>query len=156
MEDNKPKVFAHGSYIGTGGYNNHTRDFFRYLSKLIDIKVRNFTVGSSWDGLKDEPHNNEPYINDTDKQILCQQTLWEGKEEKKYNPFEIYNNFNNFTHNVNIILNETGHHFFYDDYIGPKIGYNVWESTLQPEGFLINGINLISYGFPQNGRLSVL
>ena len=135
MENKKPKVFAHGSYIGTGGYNNHTRDFFRHLSKLIDVKVRNFTVGSSWEGLNDEPHNNEPYINDIDKQILCQQTLWEGAKEEKYNPFEIYNNSNNFKHNVNIILNETSHHFFYDDYIGPKIGYNVWESTLQPEGF---------------------
>ena len=135
MEKIKPKVFAHGSYIGTGGYNNHTRDFFRHLSKLIDVKVRNFTVGSSWEGLNNEPHNNEPYINDIDKKILCQQTLWEGAKEEKYNPFEIYNNSNNFKHNVNIILNETSHHFFYDDYIGPKIGYNVWESTLQPEGF---------------------
>ena len=40
-----------------------------------------------------------------------------------------------FNHNVNIILSETNHHFFYDNYVGPKIGYNVWESTLQPQGF---------------------
>ena len=40
-----PKVFAHTSYIGTGGYNNHSRDFFRHLSKLIKLKIRNFTIG---------------------------------------------------------------------------------------------------------------
>jgi hypothetical protein len=28
-----PKIFAHGSYIGNTGYNNHTREFFRHLSK---------------------------------------------------------------------------------------------------------------------------
>ncbi len=135
MEDIKPKVFAHGSYIGTGGYNNHTRDFFRHLSKLIDVKVRNFTVGETWNGLNNEPHNNESYINNVDKQLLCQQTLWEDNTETKYNVYDIYKNSNNFKHNVNIILNETNHHFFYDKYVGPKIGYNVWESTLQPERF---------------------
>jgi autotransporter strand-loop-strand O-heptosyltransferase len=36
---------------------------------------------------------------------------------------------------VNIVLCETNHHLFYDDYYGPKIAYNVWESTLQPEGY---------------------
>ena len=67
-----PKVFAHTSYIGQGGYNQHTRDFFRHLSKLIDIKVRNFTIGNSWLGIDktDEPHNDETYINDVDKKIL--------------------------------------------------------------------------------------
>jgi hypothetical protein len=44
----KLKVFAHGAYIGTTGYANHTRDFFRHLSKHLDIKVRNFTVGLKW------------------------------------------------------------------------------------------------------------
>jgi glycosyltransferase involved in cell wall biosynthesis len=32
-------------------------------------------------------------------------------------------------------LCETNHHLFYDNYTGPKIAYNVWESTLQPEGY---------------------
>jgi hypothetical protein len=42
------KVFGHGPYIGTTGYANHTRDFFRGLSKHFPLKFRNFTVGSSW------------------------------------------------------------------------------------------------------------
>ena len=41
---NKPKVYVHGSYIGTTGYNQHTRDFFRELSKHLPLKIRNFTI----------------------------------------------------------------------------------------------------------------
>jgi glycosyltransferase involved in cell wall biosynthesis len=40
-----------------------------------------------------------------------------------------------FKHDINLILQETNHYYFYDYYNGPKIAYNVWESTLQPEGF---------------------
>ena len=43
----RPKIYAHGSYVGDTGYNQHTRDFFRHLDKHADIKVRNFTVGKS-------------------------------------------------------------------------------------------------------------
>ena len=33
----KPKIYAHSCYIGHTGYNNHTRDFFRELSKSFEI-----------------------------------------------------------------------------------------------------------------------
>ena len=78
MIKQKPKIFAHGSYIGTTGYANHTKSFFRELSNIYDLKVKNFTVGKSWNGYKDEPHNNESYIDDLDKKLLCSQYLWEG------------------------------------------------------------------------------
>ena len=121
-----PKVLAHTSYIGTGGYNQHARDFFRHLSKLIDIKVRNFTIGSSWKDFDEEPHNGEDYLNDTDKKLLSIQSLW-GKDKKLIN-LPIYSKHKKeFQHNINIILNESDHHYFYDNYVGPKIGYNVWE-----------------------------
>ena len=58
------KYFLHGSYIGTTGYNQHTRDFVRHLSDLTDIKVRNFTVGKTWAGMSDNPHDNESYFNE--------------------------------------------------------------------------------------------
>ncbi len=132
----QPKVFAHASYIGTTGYNNHTREFFRHLSKYLDIKVRNYTVGKYWDGSTDEPHNKEPYIIDTDKNILHQQTLLhDGNEQNRFES-KIYPNYGqDFNHNVNLILSETNHYYFYEGYNGPKIGYNVWESTVQPKGF---------------------
>ena len=66
------KVYAHASYIGTTGYNNHTRDFFRHLSKHINLKVRNFTIGEQWEGLNNEPHNKEPYLIDLDKYIITE------------------------------------------------------------------------------------
>ena len=130
----EPKVFAHSAYIGTTGYNNHTRDFFRELQNHLPLKVRNFTVGKSWKGNSDEPHNGEVYLNKVDKKLLTSQTLSVG--DNKRNDFPIYSKYeNNFDHNVNLVLCETNHHYFYDSYIGPKIAYNVWESTLQPENF---------------------
>ena len=132
----KPKVYAHASYVGNTGYNNHTRDFFRELSKHIDLKVRNFTIGNGWEWPSDEPHNKEPYINDVDKKLLIEQTLWTNRDKGERSDFPIYKNYpNEFEHNVNLVLEETDHNFFYDKYIGPKIAYNVWESTLQPEHF---------------------
>lgn len=129
-----PKVYAHASYVGTTGYNNHTRDFFRHLSKHIDLKVRNFTIGGQWKGLSDEPHNEEPYLTDLDKKLLCEQTLQEN-DNILYNHSIYSHHPNNFDHNVNLVLSETNHYYFYESYKGPKIAYNVWETTLQPESF---------------------
>lgn len=129
-----PKVFAHGSYIGVGGFNNHTRDFFRELSNFVPLKVRNFTVGKNWEGLKDEPHNKEEYITELDKQLLVTQSTYNSEGGLNQDP--IYKKYSNeFSHNINLILSETNHYYFYEDYVGPKIGYNVWESTRQPEEF---------------------
>jgi len=129
-----PKIYVHGSYVGTTGYNNHTRDFFRELSKYTQIKVRNFTVGDSWKGLSDTPHDEEPYFNDVDRSLLYKQRLW--VEDGKMEDFTIYpSEEKEFFHDFNIVLNETNHHLYYEKYIGPKIAYNVWESTRQPEVF---------------------
>lgn len=128
------KVFGHGCYIGNTGYNHHTRDFFRKLSNFVDLKFRNFTVGSTWKNMSEEPHNDEPYIDDLDKRILYQQTLWTSQHKRE--DFKMYeSNEKEFQHDFNIILTETNHHYFYDHYEGPKIAYNVWETTLQPENF---------------------
>jgi len=129
-----PKIYVHGSYIGTTGYNNHTRDFLRELCKHTQVKVRNFTVGKTWEGYNLTPHDKEPYINDVDKSLLYKQILY--NSEGKLEDFRIYpEQSKEFFPDVNIVLSETNHHIFYQDYIGPKIAYNVWESTLQPEQF---------------------
>ena len=131
---NKVKIFAHGSYIGNTGYNQHTRDFFRHLSKHTDIKLRNYTIGNGWSGLNDKPHDLEPYINDVDKDILYEQVLW--NTDNTRSNFKIYpNTSKEFSPDVNIVLCETNHHLFYDNYDGLKIAYNVWESTLQPDQY---------------------
>jgi len=139
LEYTKPKVYAHGSYIGTGGYNQHTRDFFRHLSKLVDVKVRNFTIGPDWElDLGEEQHNKEKYINDVDKKLLCYQNLWIDMAAQTMSLNKLYTKYpNEFQENVNIVLAETNHHYFFwdKDYTGPKIGYNVWESTRQPDSF---------------------
>lgn len=130
----RPKIYAHGSYIGNTGYNNHTRDFFRALTNHCDIKVRNFTVGTTWKGHNLTPHDEEPYLNDIDKSILYEQILWSPNKIRENYP--IYPSpEKNFHHDLNIVLCETNHYIFYDEYIGPKIAYNVWETTLQPQQY---------------------
>ena len=130
------KIYAHGSYVGNTGYNQHTRDFFRHLSKHAKIKLRNFTIGNSWKGYNLTPHDGEPYFNDTDREILYEQILWDNKGEGKRSNYKIYpHESKGFDQDLNIVLCETNHHIFYDEYEGPKIGYNVWESTLQPQGY---------------------
>ena len=131
---NKPKIYAHCSYVGTTGYNNHTRDFFRELRKHLSLKVRNFTVGNSWGGINDNPHDGEKYLDDIDKSLLHKQVCWTGNGQRE--DFTIYPSKNKeWFHDINLILSETNHHLFYDGYTGPKIAYNVWESTRQPEDF---------------------
>ena len=120
MSNKKPKLFTHGCYIGTTGFNNHTRDFFRELSKNYEIKVRNFTVGKHWKGLEDEPFNKEEYLTSSDKILLEQQTYFNNEHE--LNDFPIYQKYsNNFDHDLNIVLAEVNHHYFYQNYEGPKI-----------------------------------
>ena len=33
------KVFGHGPYVGTTGYNNHTRDFFRGYQNIFLLSL---------------------------------------------------------------------------------------------------------------------
>ena len=75
-----------------------------------------------------------PIFNETDKKLLYQQILWSPKKVREN--FPIYSSpEKEFLPDVNIVLCETNHHIFYDSYVGPKIAYNVWESTLQPQGY---------------------
>ena len=121
------KIQAHTSFIGTTGYANHAQSFFTELDKLTPTKVRNFTVGKSWQGPNHTPHDKEPYITPQMKKMLHLQTLWNADGSRIDNP--IYSYKDNYQADIDIILEEHDHHYFYDDYKGYRIGYNVWEST---------------------------
>lgn len=125
-----PKIYTHCSYIGNTGYNNHTREFFRQLSNHTQLKVRNFTVGDSWKELNNSPHDGESYFNETDRSILYEQTLWNGDGSREN--FKIYpSEEKEFVHDFNLVLNETDHYYFYDNYLGPKIIFRlgIYKST---------------------------
>ena len=126
-------IQAHTSFIGTTGYANHAQSFFTELDKLTPIKVRNFTVGKSWSGISNTPHNKEPYITPQMKKMLHLQTLWDGHHERYDSP--IYHYKNDYISDIDIILEEHDHQYFYDAYDGYRIGYNVWESTRYSEQF---------------------
>jgi len=126
-------ILAHTSFIGTTGYNNHAQSFFTELNKLATVKVRNYTVGKSWKGYSLNCHDDEPYLTDVHKKMLHQQILHDGDDKR--NDFPIYSYNPQFVPDKHIVLCETNHHIFYDQYSGYKIAYNVWETTLYPEQY---------------------
>ena len=123
----KKKVYikAHTSFNGHTGYNSHARNFFTSLNKLITTKVRNFTAC-------DDQQN---YLTDEHKEMLIEQTLTNPQGQMEIHPF--YSSFDDTEYDkIDIVLNETNHHYFYDNHYGrPRIAYNVWESTQQPQDF---------------------
>lgn len=132
------KVFGHSSYIGNSGINNGFRDFFRALAEHCDVKVRNFTIGKSWKGLNDTPHDGESYITNLDKKILNVQSLWAigQNDSRTLTDYPIYQKRPmDETVDLHIVGDIVDHYYFYHAYVGPKIGYIFWESTLLPERF---------------------
>lgn len=128
------KILGHASYVGNTGYNAHSKGFFRALSKKVETKVRNFTIGPNWSGYIDKhnnPHNDD--VNELDKKILISQSLFSANNDLQ--DFPLYNYNHDYIPDVNIILNNVNHYYFYQSYKGPKIGYVVWENTLYPEDF---------------------
>ena len=127
-------IKAHTSIIGETGYNCHARNFFKALNKLVPVQVRNWTVGDSWEGYhNDEPHNSEYYIDDELKTMLVEQTLGTPNGHQEFPLYTKYSTPQ--SPDLHIILNDNGHRYFKESYTGPKIAYNVWETTRQPDEF---------------------
>jgi len=130
-------IKVHTSFVGKTGYNAHSRDFFTELSKIVKLKIRNFTVGNSWQGLTSHPHDGEEYMTTYQKKLIGEQTTI-GNDNEYYDT-EIYDGLSDIEdYDIDLVLNETNHHYFYDfsKFKGKfKIAYNVWESTKQPDIF---------------------
>lgn len=134
----KLKVRAHTCYLSNTGYASHARGFFRELSKYVDLRVRNFNWESA-DKLK-------KYINDTDLEVLDQITLSVSEDQRRdfnianvdeFKEFNWKNSPDGFKQDVDIVLIESTHHYFFEEYNAKyKIAYTVWESTQIPEHFL--------------------
>ena len=127
-------VKAHTPVIGETGYNCHARNFFKALNRITPVQIRNFTVPHNWNGYtSDEPFNGEYYIDDVLKKMLVEQTL---HTENGMKEFPLYTRYKNEgTPDVHIVLNENYHHYFFDEYDGKKIAYNVWETTRYQDDF---------------------
>jgi FkbM family methyltransferase len=127
------KILAHTSFIGKTGYANHAKSFFCALNKYHTVKVRNLTIGDSWKGMNNTPHDGEPYITDEMKDMLILQTLFNANKSRSDYP--MYDYKNDFVPDVDIVLAETNNYYFYENYEVYKIAYNVWESTRYPDDF---------------------
>jgi autotransporter strand-loop-strand O-heptosyltransferase len=122
-------IFCHATYVGDTGYNSHSKNFFRSFSKHHNIKIRNFTVGKDWRGLHNTTNDcHGKNVTEFDKKLLYLQTLWNGNGQLE--DYELYGSKKgSFEYELNIILAEANHHYFYQQYEGPKIAYTVWEAT---------------------------
>lgn len=128
-------IFAHATYVGNSGYNSHCKNFFRNLNKYHDIKIRNFTVGPNWrgiDGKNDNCHGQD--VTELDKNLIIIQTTWGNNRSLEDHEIHGYKR-GTFKHDLNLILAEANHYYFYHQYEGPKIAYFVWESTKCYEPF---------------------
>lgn len=128
------KVRAHTCYLGHTGFASHARNFFRELSKHVDLKVRNYT----WDS--------NPEFDDIDYSILDKITLTNDSTETDYPITHVFPNLpwninNDFQADVDIVLMEMNHKYFYQDYSGVKIAYTVWESTELEQNFFNQLLN---------------
>ena len=128
-------IFAHATYVGNSGFNSHCKNFFRNLSKYHNLNVRNFTVGPGWKGFNgknDDCHGGD--VTELDKKLIGLQSSWNDNKQLEDHEIHGYKK-GNFKHDINLILAEANHHYFYHKYEGPKIGYFVWESTRCYEPF---------------------
>ena len=117
---NNIKIHGHSSFLGETGYARHSQNFFTTLNKIYPTKVRNFSYDSDLSKY-------------TKKTLdIVEEMNWKDPPYKIGTPF----NPNPNDTIVNIVLNESNHYYFYDNYKSPMIAYNVWESTKQmPEYF---------------------
>jgi FkbM family methyltransferase len=160
-------ILAHTCIIGTTGYANHARSFFTHLNKYQNVKVRNFTIGANWGGINGSVHDNEPYMTDELKGMLYQQTLFNSDGSRS--DFKLSGYDENFKADVHIVLNDMNHYYFYDNYEGYKIAYNVWETTLYPDDYFNQLLKfdevwvptqwqfdaLVNQGYPSN-KISII
>ena len=125
------KVRAHTCYLGHTGFAAHARNFFRELSKHVDLRVRNYT----WDA-------NPTYLDDIDFNIIDKITL--KNSDNTESDYHISNSFpdlpwvnkEDFQQDVDIVLMDMQHNYFYQEYSAPiKIAYTVWESTELEQNF---------------------
>jgi autotransporter strand-loop-strand O-heptosyltransferase len=115
-------IVGHTSFVALTGYGQHARDFFTGMNRHIPVRVRNFAY------VKDLSH-----MTKEQRDMVIHMTWSEP-------PYECGTPFNRSAYHrpIDIVLMETNHHWYYQDkeYGSPKVAYNVWESTRQPDHFL--------------------
>ena len=143
------KVRLNAPVVGTTGFNQHAQNLLIELSKLRPIEARNYSIGPSWKGLSDEPHNEEPYMTDELKTLLVSQTVYDAGSNPVDQP--IYTKWpNHGKPEIDIVLGDTNHSYFYNDYLNYAIAYNVWEATRQPAGFFNRLLTFDEVWVPSN------
>ena len=119
------KIKAHCPFLGHTGYNAHARGFFTALSKMVDLRVDNYT----W---CDDRHN---YLTPHQKKIISEVTLkGHGGKEGQYPP-DWKDHIEDFEYDIDLVLHEHNHRVYWRDHPKPKIAYTVWETETFSDNF---------------------
>ena len=126
------KIIGHCSYLGYTGYANHSRAFFRRLNNHIPVRVRNFAWVKNFEDL-----------DQLDNQLVIKQ-IW------KESPYEFGSPYSKHELDqiLNIILLETNHMWYFEEYDEPTIAMNVWEVTQQPAEFFKQWVKYLQLWVP--------
>ena len=100
--------------------------------------------------MNNRPHDGEKYLTDEQKGMLVKQTTLD-KNYARSDHFIYGGKDKDISDDlVNIVLMEVEHYYSYDNYNGPKIAYNVWESTLYPDDFFKKLLEFDQLWVPSN------
>jgi len=111
------KVLAHTSFLGETGFADHSQNFFKNLNKIFPTRIRNYSYDSDL----------KKYSKDMLDMII--EMDWQDS------PYKIGLPYNKNTNDINIVLNEVNHYYFWDNYSSPLIFYTTWETTKKPQEF---------------------
>ena len=110
-------ILAHAPFLGHTGYAAHSREFFTALSRLYNVRVNNVAV------------DDISYLTKEQHDIIIEQQFQQ-PQMTVGTPFDWEEG-----NLLNIVLFTANGSLFHREYDGPKIAYNVWESTRQSDPF---------------------
>lgn len=113
------RILIHGTFLKHGGISSHSRELAYHLSKYHEVKLRNFNIGYSWSGEYTGKNlwENEPLIENI-KELFHTQSLW--TNEKELEDFPLVGYDREFTPDVNLIMAERNHYYYFQNYSGKK------------------------------------
>jgi len=125
-------ILIYGTLIGPGGITHHTREFTKRLSKLHNVKFKNFNVPIGWDGVYSPTmYSNLDELDSVHHTILHQQSLWTPDGNLMDYPLSGYDS--EFIADIHLVMAEANHHYYYHNRLenseAPVIAYFPWETS---------------------------
>lgn len=128
------RILIHGTFLKHGGISSHSRELAYHLSKYHEVKLRNFNIGYTWrsEYTSENLWENEPLIENI-KGLFYRQSLW--TSEGNLEDFPLVGYDKDFTADINLVMAEQNHYYYFQDYPGKKIAYFPQETDKLTDNF---------------------